>query len=125
VSLPGRIVWRDGRGATRFATIRTRDVNDCWAAVECLSGTASIPLYRLVHLQIEHAAQRRSELPRSLRHGKVLSAVYRVAPSSERTGVPTGYLLRLLNVPGCEAAEGPVASVDDEAEAPRVARSIA
>lgn len=95
VALAGRVVWRDAWGTTRFATVRTRDVNDAWAFVECLSGMP-IPLYRLVHLQLDHVPAAAREVPDSLRRGKVLSAVYRVGPSQPSTGLPDGYALRLL-----------------------------
>lgn len=95
VALAGRIVWRDVRGTTRFATVRTRDVNNEWAFVECLSGLP-IPLYRLVHLQIDHVPASLASVPDSLRRGRVLSVVFRVGPSQPTTGLPDGYALRLL-----------------------------
>jgi hypothetical protein len=98
LTVPGRVVWRDARGTTRFASIITQDVNDEGVFVECLNGTP-IPLYRLAHLQLDLAAAVRHELPVSLRRGKVLTAVYRVAPSEPRTGRPQGYALRVLAHP--------------------------
>ena len=65
---------------------------------------SSIPLYRLVHFQIERPAHERSELPEALRQGKVLSAVYRVGPYKAATGTPQRYGLRLLIEPGCRGA---------------------
>jgi hypothetical protein len=94
-SLPGRLVWRDGRRATRFATVLIRNVSESGAYVECVSGTP-IPLYRLVFLQAEREAPGHADLPGPLREGRVLSAVYRVAPPQPSTGVPQGYALRLL-----------------------------
>jgi hypothetical protein len=94
VALAGRIVWRDARGTTRFATVRTRDLSDEGTFVECLSG-APIPLYRLVHLHLDHVPANPA-LPESFRRGKILSAVYRVGPSLPTTGAPEGYALRLL-----------------------------
>jgi hypothetical protein len=93
--LPGRLVWRDIRSATRFATVLIRNVSESGAYVECISGTP-IPLHRLVFLQAERGTPGHSDLPDSLREGRVLSAVYRVAPSQPSTGVPQGYALRLL-----------------------------
>src|SRR4051794_27961401 len=77
--VPGRLTWRDAGGALRFVSVMTRDVSEVDAFVEC-QVPASIPLYRLVHLQIEKSSRVNGELPRALQHGKVLTAVYRVGP---------------------------------------------
>ena len=95
VRLPGRLTWRDAGGTLRFVSVMTRDVSDVDAFVEC-QVAASIPLYRLVHFQIERPARGTGELPRVLQTGKVLSAVYRVGPYKSSTGTPQGYALRLL-----------------------------
>ena len=50
--IPGRLTWRDASGALRFVSVVTRDVSDVDAFVEC-QVPASIPLYRLVHFQVE------------------------------------------------------------------------
>ena len=65
----------------------------------------AIPLYRLVHLQVEKAA-RDGELPQPLRDGRVLSAVWQVAPCRPSTGTPAGYALRFMTAPAlaCETA---------------------
>jgi hypothetical protein len=97
-SLPGRLVWRDARRATRFATVLIRDVSESGAYVECVSGTP-IPLHRLVFLQAEREAPGHADLPDPLREGRVLSAVYRVARPQPFTGMPQGYALRLLVEP--------------------------
>ena len=76
----------------------TRDVSDVDAFVEC-EMPASIPLYRLVHFQIERQAREGQDLPAALQQGKVLSAVYRVGPYKTSTGTPHGYALRLLVEP--------------------------
>jgi hypothetical protein len=81
-----------------------REVSDVDAFVEC-QVPASIPLYRLVHLQVERPA-RDGELPVALQEGKVLSAVYRVGPFKTSTGTPMGYGLRLLIEPKSNAAAG-------------------
>ncbi len=60
---------------------------------------ASIPLYRLVHFQLERADRHCTDLPLALQRGKVLSAVYRVGPYKSATGTPSGYALRLLVEP--------------------------
>jgi hypothetical protein len=43
---------------------------------------------------------------RRLRDGKVLSAVWRVAPCRRATGTPSGYALRFLVEPAVMAATG-------------------
>lgn len=103
VRVAGRLTWRDAGGALRFVSVVTRDVSDVDAFVECQAPT-SIPLYRLVHFQIERTGRDCSELPPVLKQGKVLSAVYRVGPYKSATGTPQGYALRLLIEPGSSAA---------------------
>ena len=93
--VPGRLTWRDSKGALRYVSVVTRDVSEVDAFVEC-EVPASIPLYRLVHLQIERTGRDCSDLPAALQRGKVLSAVYRVGPYRSSTGTPQGYALRLL-----------------------------
>jgi hypothetical protein len=95
VSIPARLTWRDASGTLRFVSVMLRDVSDVDAFVEC-QVPASIPLYRLVHFQVERPARDGQELPVALREGKVLSAVYRVGPYKTSTGTPSGYALRLL-----------------------------
>lgn len=94
----GRLTWRDASGALRFVSVMTRDVSDVDVFVEC-QVPASIPLYRLVHFQIERTARECAQLPPALLQGKVLSAVYRVGPYKPSTGTPHGYALRLLVEP--------------------------
>jgi hypothetical protein len=98
VRVPGRLTWRDGSGTLRFVSVMTRDVSEVDAFVEC-DMPASIPLYRLVHFQIERPARNGQELPEVLQQGKILSAVYRVGPYKSSTGTPQGYALRLLVEP--------------------------
>jgi hypothetical protein len=95
VRVPGRLTWRDASGTLRFASVVTRDVSDVDAFVEC-QAPASIPLFRLVHFQIERPARECGDLPPVLQQGKVLTAVYRVGPYRSATGTPQGYALRLL-----------------------------
>ena len=95
VSVPARLTWRDASGTLRFVSVVMRDVSDVDAFVEC-QVPASIPLYRLVHFQVERPARDGQELPPALREGKVLSAIYRVGPYKTSTGTPSGYALRLL-----------------------------
>ena len=103
VRVPGRLTWRDASGTLRFVSVMTRDISDVDAFVEC-QVPASIPLYRLVHFQIERPARGAGELPRVLQTGKVLSAVYRVGPYKSSTGTPQGYALRLLVDPARSAS---------------------
>ena len=100
--IPGRLTWRDASGALKFVSVVTRDVSEVDAFVECQL-PASIPLYRLVHLQIERNGCDMSAVPEALQQGKVLSAVYRVGPYRSATGTPQGYALRLLVDPGRKA----------------------
>ena len=100
--VPGRLTWRDASGALKFVSVITRDVSELDAFVEC-QVPASIPLYRLVHFQIERTGRDCPELPAVLQQGKVLSAVYRVGPYRSSTGTPQGYALRLLVDPNAKA----------------------
>jgi hypothetical protein len=97
------LTWRDASGTLRFVSVVMRDVSDVDAFVEC-QVPASIPLYRLVHFQIERPSRDGQELPAVLREGKVLSAVYRVGPYKTSTGTPSGYALRLLVEPKTQVA---------------------
>jgi hypothetical protein len=96
--LPGRVTWKDTRGTTRFACVRTRDISDTGVFIEWSEST-SIPLYRLVTFQLERDARTTDGLPPALRSGKVLSAVYRAGAFQRATGTPDGYGLRLLVEP--------------------------
>lgn len=98
IALQGRVTWKDSRGATRFASVMTRDVSETGVFIEWAEST-SIPLYRLVTFQLERDARNIDGLPPALRTGKVLSAVYRVGNFQKRTGTPEGYGLRLLVEP--------------------------
>ena len=81
VALPARLTWKDQRGATRFATVMTRNISDYGVYVECQS-PVSIPLYRLVQFQLERDVRDSDALPGTLHQGRILSAVYRVTPPS-------------------------------------------
>ena len=98
IRVPGRLTWRDSSGTLRFVSVVTCDVSDLDCFVEC-QVPASIPLYRLVHFQVERGAGECNELPIALKGGKVLSAVYRVGAYRAATGTPHGYALRLLVEP--------------------------
>jgi hypothetical protein len=98
LSVPGQIVWKDARGATKLISVVTRDVSDHGVAVECLNG-ATIPLYRLVYFQVDREARHQPDLPEALKKPNVLSAVFRVGADNRATGAPSEYALRLLVEP--------------------------
>ena len=98
VRVAGRLTWRDASGTQRFAPVITRDASEVDVYVECQM-PASIPLFRLVYLQLDVTARNNLALPASLRQGKLLSAVYRFGPYRSATGTPQGYALRLLVEP--------------------------
>jgi hypothetical protein len=98
LAVPGQIVWKDAKGATKLASVVTRDISEHGVSVQCLSG-AAIPLYRLVYFQIDRDARNRPDLPPALRKTNVLSAIFRVGPCSHMTGSPSEYALRLLVEP--------------------------
>lgn len=109
VNLPARLTWKDASGAVRFASVRTRDISDAGVFVEA-DGAAPIPLYRLVHVQLEKDARSTHGIPERLRQGRVLSAVWRVGACRRSTGTPEGYALRFLVDPH-ERAAVPVAQM--------------
>ncbi len=104
VNVPGRLTWRDSSGTLRFVSVTTRDLSDLDVFVEC-DRPASIPLYRLVHFQVEAPARAGRTSRKRLQRGKVLSAVYRVGPYMSATGTPQGYALRLMVEPKRASAE--------------------
>jgi hypothetical protein len=106
VALPARLTWKDASGAVRFASVTTRDVSAAGVFVEA-EGAAAIPLYRLVHLQLERDVRGAANIPERLRQGRVLSAVWRVGSCRRSTGTPEGYALRFLVEPTEQAAEHP------------------
>jgi hypothetical protein len=115
VALPVRLTWKDASGAVRFASVMTRDISNAGLFVEAESATA-IPLYRLVHVQLERDARETPGVPDRLRQGRILSAVWRVGACRRSTGTPEGYALRFMVDPrenACERASDarmPVAS---------------
>ena len=113
VAVPGQIVWKDARGATRMASVVTRDVSEHGVSVDCLGGTP-IPLYRLVYFQVDRDARNRADLPATLRKSSVLSAIFRVGACSDVTGAPVDYALRLLVEPE-RGVVGPQATWESEA----------
>jgi hypothetical protein len=73
----------------------TRDISAAGIFVEA-ENAAAIPLYRLVHVQLERDARDAQGIPEQLRQGRVLSAVWRVGSCRRATGTPEGYALRFL-----------------------------
>ena len=116
VAVPARLTWKDQYGTTRFASVITRNVSEFGVYVECHS-PVSIPLYRLVQFQLERDVRDADGLPQSLRHGRALSAVYRVSPPKP-SGVRQGLALRLMVDPKRFVAE-PGRTVIAEPEAAR------
>jgi hypothetical protein len=96
-------MWKDHRGTTRFATVVTHDVCEFGMYVECQS-VVSLPLYRLVQLQLERDVRDSDGLPASLRQGRMLAAVYRVSPPT-RGGTRQGFALRLMVDPKRQPAQ--------------------
>jgi hypothetical protein len=109
ITVPGQIVWKDDRGTTRMAAVRTRDVSEFGVNVECLGGMP-IPQFRLVYFQIDREERNRQDLPAILRKSSVLSAVFRVGECLQATGAPSDYALRMLIEPHHKAAASPVAA---------------
>jgi hypothetical protein len=107
LSLSARLTWKDAAGAVRFVSVTTRDISEAGAFVEA-DAAATIPLYRLVHVQLERDARDAAGVPEMLREGRVLSAVWRVAPCKSTTGTPAGYALRFLVDPRSAANMGVV-----------------
>lgn len=97
VTLPARLMWKDQRGATRFAAVVTRNVSEFGAYVECDTPIA-LPLYRLVQFQLEKDVKGSDGLPDSLRQGRLTAAVYRVTPPDAQ-GRGQGFALRLMVEP--------------------------
>jgi hypothetical protein len=102
IVVPGQIIWKDSRGTTRVAPVRTKDVSEYGVSVDCLGGLP-IPQYRLVYLQLDREARDRTDLPEVLRKPGVFSAVFRVGECLQATGAPSGYALRLLVEPKPQA----------------------
>jgi hypothetical protein len=114
--IPVRVTWKDSHGTTRFASAVTRDVSELGVYVQ-LRESSTIPLYRLVHLQIEREARDTEGLPTPLQSGRVLSAVYRVGAFQRSTGTPDGYALRLLVEPRSTTAAARRSTLDAAATA--------
>jgi hypothetical protein len=119
LDVPGLLTWRDARGTTRFASIVARNVSDFGAFVEC-DTLASIPLYRLVTLQLDAGAARKASVRGELATDKVLAAVYRAVPARPDGRTRPGYALRLLIEP-----QSPGQEASNDLAATRAVRSIA
>ena len=107
IQVPGQIVWKDHRGRTQMTAVVTRDVSEAGVSIECRA-SITLPLYRLVYFQVDRHARNRPDLPAALRKQTVLSAIFRVGASSDVTGTPVEYGLRLLVEP--KPAAAPVAA---------------
>jgi hypothetical protein len=101
------MTWRDSSGTLRFVSVMTRDISEHDVFVECQAPT-SLPLYRLVHFQVERGARHGGALPAPLLEGKVLSAVYRVGPYQSATGTPQGFALRFIVEPKRHRVSAPM-----------------
>jgi len=113
IAVPARLTWKDQGGAVRFVSAITRDLSDGGAFVECPSA-APLPLFRLVHLQLEGPA---AGTGHPLAAGRVLAAVWRVE-RSQAAGGAEGYALRFLIDPAEKsAASAPRFAVPDMAAA--------
>ena len=104
VCLPARLTWKDARGTMRFATAVARNVSEFGVYVECLT-PVSLPVFRLVHVQIERDSAVASAVPAALVRGRVLSAVYRISPAS--MSKRQGLALRLMVDPRTMAVSEP------------------
>jgi hypothetical protein len=82
----------------RFASVKTRDISAAGVFIDA-EDAAAIPLYKLVHVQLERDARDTHGIPDRLRQGRVLSAVWRVGNCRRSTGTPEGYALRFLVEP--------------------------
>ena len=98
LQVPGQIVWKDGRGQTRMASVVTRDVSEVGASIEC-RGDLNLPLYRMVYFQVDRHVKNRPDLPDAFRKQSVLAVVFRVGLCSEGTGTPIEYGIRLMIEP--------------------------
>ena len=115
LAVPARLTWKDQRGVQRFASVVTRNVSELGVYVECQSAV-SIPMFRLVQLQLERTVREDDNLPAALRTGRVLSAVYRVAPGTT-SGRPQCLALRLMVDPRRHLADAPPDEQRDRATA--------
>lgn len=96
--VPAQIAWKDAYGRTQVASVTTADVSAQGVRIESRS-SLTLPLYRLVYFQVDRGARHRPDLPDVLKKQTVQAAVFRVGPSSQVTGTPTEYALRLLVEP--------------------------
>lgn len=121
VTLPARLMWKDQRGATRFASVVTRNVSEFGAYVECPT-PVSLPLYRLVQFQLERDTCAGVRIPETMKRGRVTAAVYRVNPADSK-GRGQGIALRLMVEPKRRQAAEPAASAAVQTDPVRVRAS--
>lgn len=105
INIPARLTWKDQRGATRFASVITRNISEQGVFVECQSAV-SIPMFRLVQFQLERTVRDEDNMPAALRAGRILSAVYRVSHGTT-SGRPQCLALRLMVDPRRRAVDVP------------------
>src|SRR5262245_26811122 len=105
--IPARLTWKDQRGTTRFASVIAKNVSEFGVYVECQSAV-SIPMFRLVYFQFEREVRDSEGLPASLRQGRILSAVDRIAAPT-MAGTRQGLALRLMIDPKRVVAAPPAA----------------
>ena len=89
VTLPARLTWKDQRGTTRFASVVTRNVSEFGVYVECQSAVVDSRCTASCSFSSSATRARPTRCRPSLRHGRVLSAVYRVTPR-DRARRPPG-----------------------------------
>ena len=104
LALPARLTWKDASGAVRFASAVTRDISEAGVFLD-VDGRSAIPLHRIVHVQLERTTRDVEGVPARLREGRLLAAVWRVAPCRASTGTPAGYALRFLVDPHEHASD--------------------
>jgi hypothetical protein len=86
--------------------VTTRDVSEAGVFVD-VENSPAIPMYRIVHVQLERGSRNLDGVPVWLREGRVRSAVWRVGPCRPSKGTPGGYALRFLVDPRENACERP------------------
>ena len=97
VTLSARLMWKDQRGTTRFASVVATNVSERGVFVEC-PNPVSLSVYRLVQFQLEKDVKESDRLPESLKQGRLTAAVYRVHPPDAQ-GRGQGLALRLMVEP--------------------------
>ena len=105
MALPARLMWKDQRGTTRFASVVARNVSEHGVYVECQSAV-SIPMYRLVQFQLEREAREGDVPPRRCAAGACCRRSIACRPATT-AGSPQGLALRLMVEPRRTACRRP------------------